>query len=78
VENFMFLRSDKRNGKINFHVWGYSWAIWLNRNALMFISKIILTPNALIYKCVSFLQHWVIAVAGPDKEDMGKLAGALT
>jgi hypothetical protein len=77
VENFMFLRGDKRNGKLIFMFEAISWALWLNINDLIFNFKIILTPKALIYKCISFLQHWVIAVTGRDK-DLEQLAEALT
>jgi hypothetical protein len=52
--------------------------LWLNRNDLVFNSKIISTPSALIYKCVSLLQHWVIAVKELDKEALENLAEALT
>jgi hypothetical protein len=76
-KNFMFLRGDKRNGKLIFMFEAISWALWLNRNDLIFNFKIILTPKALIYKCISFLQHWVIAVTGRDK-DLEQLAEALT
>jgi hypothetical protein len=49
VENFMFLRGDKWNGMLIFLFGAISWSLCLN--------KIISTPGALIYKCVSFLQH---------------------
>jgi hypothetical protein len=65
VENFMFLGEGgggKWNGKLIFLFGAISWTLWLNRNDLVFNSKIISTPGALIYKCVFFLQHWVIAV----------------
>jgi hypothetical protein len=52
----------KWNGKLIFLFGAISWTLWLNRNDLVFNSKIISTPGALIYKCVFFLQHWVIAV----------------
>jgi hypothetical protein len=57
VENFMFLRGDKWNGMLIFLFGAISWSLCLNRNDLVFNSKIISTPGALIYKCVSFLQH---------------------
>jgi hypothetical protein len=75
--NFMLSRGDKRNGKLIFIFGAISWALWLNRNDLVFNSKIISTPKALIYKCIFFLQHWVIAVTGPDKEDLEQLAEVL-
>jgi hypothetical protein len=78
VETYMFLMGDKWNGKLIFLFEAISWTLWLNRNGLVFNSKIILTPGALIYKCVSFLQHWVIAVTRPDREGREKLAEALT
>jgi hypothetical protein len=34
-------------------------------------------PNALIFKFVSSLQHWMMAWMGPDREDMEKLTESL-
>jgi hypothetical protein len=54
------------------------WALWLNRNDLVFNSKIIPTISTLIYNCVSLLQHWVITVKELDKGGMENLAETLT
>jgi hypothetical protein len=52
---FLFSRGDKRNGKLVFLFGVVSWTIWLNRNDLVFNSKSIATPRALIFKLISFL-----------------------
>jgi hypothetical protein len=54
MENFMFLRGDRRNGKLIFLFGAISWTMWLNRNDLVFNFKIISTPGALTYKCFFF------------------------
>jgi hypothetical protein len=53
--------------EISLHLWSNFWTLWLNRNDLVFNSKIISTLRALIFKLISFLQHWVIAMTGPDR-----------
>jgi hypothetical protein len=55
VEDFLFLRGNKQNEKLIFLFGAISWTLWLNRNDLVFNSKIISTPNALIFK---LMQHW--------------------
>ncbi|RLN13686.1 taxadien-5-alpha-ol O-acetyltransferase-like [Panicum miliaceum] len=34
------------------------WTLWKTRNDLLFNDKVIPTPEAVIYKMVSFLSHW--------------------
>jgi hypothetical protein len=78
VEKFMWLRGDKRNGKLVFIFGVISWALWRNRNDLVFNSKIISNPSALIYNYVSLLQVWVIAVKEIDRESLENLDEELT
>jgi hypothetical protein len=78
VENFMWLRGDKRNGKLVFLFGVISWVLWRNRNDLVFNSKIISNPNALIYNCVSFLQTWMIVVKEPDRGGLENIVEELT
>jgi hypothetical protein len=44
-----FSRGDKRNGKLVFLFGAVFWTIWLNRNDLVFNSKSVATPRALIF-----------------------------
>jgi hypothetical protein len=46
---FFFSRGDKRNGKLVFLFGAVFWTIWLNRNDLVFNSKSVATPRALIF-----------------------------
>jgi hypothetical protein len=78
VEDIMFGRGDKCNGRLIFVFGAVSWTIWLNRNDLIFNNKIILTPRVLTFKFVSFLQHWVIVWTGPDREGLEQLIESLT
>jgi hypothetical protein len=52
--------------------------LWLNRNDLIFNNKIISTPGALIFKFISFLQHWVITATRSDREGLEQLIEVLT
>jgi hypothetical protein len=78
VKKIMWLRGDKQNGKLVFIFGVISWALWHNRNDLVFNSKIIWNPSALIYNCVSLLQNWVTAGKEPDREGLENLAEELT
>jgi hypothetical protein len=78
VEDIMFGRGDKRNGRLIFVFGVVSWTICLNRNDLIFNNKIILTPKVLIFKFISFLQHWVIVWTGPNREGLEQLIESLT
>jgi hypothetical protein len=42
-----------------------SWTLWLNRNDLVF-------------KFVSFLQHWAVTSMGPNREGLEQLIESLT
>jgi hypothetical protein len=78
VEKIMWQRGDKRNGKLVFIFGVIAWALWRNRNDLVFNSKIISNPNALIYNCVSLLLTWVITVKELDREALENLVVELT
>jgi hypothetical protein len=70
MEDFMFAGRDKHNEKLIFMFGVVFWSLWLNRNDLVFNNKIIASPKALIFKFVFFLQYWMIAWTGPDKEGL--------
>jgi hypothetical protein len=78
VDDFLFLRGDKQNEKLTFLFGAISWTLWLNQNDLVFNSKIISSPKALIFKLISVVQHWVIAVTGPDRGQLEQIAEALS
>jgi hypothetical protein len=51
------------------------WTLWLNRNDYIFNSKIISSPCVIIFRLISFLQHWMAASLGADRamlEQMGR------
>jgi hypothetical protein len=78
VEDFMFAGGDKRNGKMIFMFGAICWMLWLNRNDLVFNNTIISSPKALIFKFLSFLQHWMIAWTGADREWLKQLVESMT
>jgi hypothetical protein len=75
-EDFLFERGDKRNRSLLFMFGAICWTLWLNRNDYIFKNKVISSPRALIYKLISFLQHWMIATWG-DREALERLAEAI-
>jgi hypothetical protein len=74
----MWVRGDKRNGKLMFLFGVISWVLWHNINNLVFNSKVISNPSALIYNFSSLLQTRVIVVKEPDREGLEDLAEELT
>jgi hypothetical protein len=77
VEDFMFAGWDKRNGKMIFVFGAICWTLWLNKNDLVFNNKIISPPDALIFKFLSFLQHWMIAWTGADGKGLEQLVESM-
>jgi hypothetical protein len=37
------------------------WTLWLNRNDFVFNNLLISSLHAIIFRLISFLQHWMIA-----------------
>jgi hypothetical protein len=50
------------------------WTLWLNRNDFIFNNLLISSMRAVIFRLLSFLQHWVIAV----QEDRSALEQVVT
>jgi hypothetical protein len=38
------------------------WTLWLNRNDFVFNNLLIYSPHGIIFRLISFLQHWMIEV----------------
>jgi hypothetical protein len=38
------------------------WTLWLNRNDFAFNNLLISSPRAIIFRLISFLQHWMVTV----------------
>jgi hypothetical protein len=48
------------------------WTLWLNRNDVVFNNLVVSSPRAVIFRLISFLQHWMVAAR---VEDMAALEG---
>jgi hypothetical protein len=44
------------------------WTLWINRNDFVFNNKLIPSPRAIVFKLLSFLQHyWMVATRGEGR-----------
>jgi hypothetical protein len=45
----------------------------LNRNDFIFHNNIVSSPRALIFRLISFLQHWMMASTGADRASLEQM-----
>jgi hypothetical protein len=53
------------------------WTVWLNRNDYVFNNILISSPCTIIFRLISFLQHWMVAVRVEDKASLERLVDAI-
>jgi hypothetical protein len=47
------------------------WVLWLNRNDRVFHNNIVSSLGAIIFRLISFPQHWMVASSEDDKGRVG-------
>jgi hypothetical protein len=53
------------------------WTVWLNRNDYVFNNILISSPCTIIFRLISFLQHWMVAVRVEDKAALERFVDAI-
>jgi hypothetical protein len=53
------------------------WTLWLNRKNCVFNNLLISSSRAVIFKLISFLQHWMVAAWAKDKAALEGLVDAI-
>jgi hypothetical protein len=65
-ENFQSKLGAKRMNVMWFLFGAICWTLWLNRNDFVFKNSLI-SSHAVIFRLISFLQYWMVAVQEEDK-----------
>jgi hypothetical protein len=47
------------------------WVLWLNRNDRVFHNNIVSSLGAILFRLISFPQHWMVASSEDDKGRVG-------
>jgi hypothetical protein len=66
-ENFIRTKGTKGLMVLWFLFGFVCWVLWLNRNDCIFNNKIDSSSHVILFRLISFLQHWMAASLGEDR-----------
>jgi hypothetical protein len=76
-ENFLAKGGESGIGLMWFLVGAIVWSLWLHRNECVFNDVVISSPLAIVYRPLSFLQHWMGAERVEGKTALEELVDSI-